>query len=78
MGFFVDIFEVLKAVKSWPVFQCELQKSHATDSVTDSKECSDVTVYVKNNSPSWRDIARAAYCCGEEAVLEQIFKCKIS
>ena len=49
-----------------------------TKQVTDSDECRDITVYVKNHNPSWRDIARAAYCCGEEAVMEKVFKCEIS
>ena len=47
-----------------------------TNIATDSEDCSDVTDYVKNYNPSWRDIARAAYCCGEETVLEKVFKCE--
>ena len=34
-------------------------------------------LWLLNHNPSWRDIARAAYCCGEEDVMEQIFKCEI-
>ena len=74
---FVDILEVLNDVKPTSEFYSELKRLHVTHVVTDSEECSDVTVYVKTHNPSWRDIARAAYCSGEEAVMEQIFKCKI-
>jgi hypothetical protein len=51
----------------WPAYYHELKQLHATS-------CSDVTVYVKNHNPSWRDIARAAYCRGEVAVMKQVFK----
>ena len=73
----VDVLEVLKDIKSWPAFYQELISLHATDIVTDSEECSDITVYVKNHNPSWRDIARAAYSCGEESVMKKVFKCEI-
>ena len=68
------MLDVLRYMKSWPALYSELKRLHESDVVTDSEECSDVTVYVKNHNPSWRDIARAAYCCGEEAVMERIFK----
>ena len=74
---FLDMLDVFVYIKSWPALYSELKRLYVTDVVTDSEECSDVTVYVKNHSPSWRDIARAAYCCGEEAVMERIFKCNI-
>ena len=74
---FLDMLDVLGYIKSWPALYSELKRLHESDVVTDSEECSDVTVYVKNHSPSWRDIARAAYCCGEEAAMERIFKCNI-
>ena len=74
---FLDMLDVLGYIKSWPAVYSELTRLHENDVVTDSEECSDVTVYVKNHNPSWRDIARAAYCCGEEAVMERIFKCNI-
>ena len=69
--------EVLKEIKSWPAYYRELKRLHATDTVTDSDEYGDVTVYLKTHNPSWRDIARVAYCCGEEAVMERVFKCEI-
>ena len=74
----VDILEVLTNTKSWPAFYRKLKSLHVTKKVADSDECSDITVYVKNHNPSWRDIARAAYCCGEEAVMQKVFKCEIS
>ena len=74
---FVDILEVLKDIKSKSYFYSALKRLHVVDVVRDSEECSDVTVYVKNHNPSWRDIATAAYCCGEETAMEQIFKCEI-
>ena len=72
---FLDMLDILGYMRSWPALYGELKRLHESDVVTDSEECSDVTVYVKNHNPSWRDITRAAYCCGEEAVMEQIFKC---
>ena len=71
--------KVLKDIKLWPAFCHELKSLRATDTVTDSEseECSDVTVYVKTHDPSWRDIARAAYCCGEVAAMDQIFQREI-
>ena len=72
---FLDMLDVLRYMKSWPALYSELKRLHESDVVTDSEECSDVTLYVKNHNPNWRDIARAAYCCGEEAVMERIFKC---
>jgi hypothetical protein len=68
------MLDVLGYIKSWPALYSELKRLHESDVVTDLEECSDVSVYVKNHSPSWRDIARAAYYCGEEAVMERIFK----
>ena len=72
---FVLIEDVLKEI--WPAYCHQLKRLHATGAITDPDECSDVTVYVTNRNPSWRDIARAAYCCGEEAVMKRVFKCKI-
>ena len=78
MSFLIlDMLDVLGYMRSWPALYSELKRLHESDVVTDSEECSDVTVYVKNHNPRWRDIARGAYCCGEEAVMEQIFKCNI-
>ena len=73
---FLDMLDVLGYIKSWPALYSELKRLHVTDVVTDSEECSDVTVYVKNHNPSWQEIARAAYFCGEEAVMEKVFKCE--
>ena len=78
--FLLDPFlveEVLKDTKSWRAFCRELNSLHSTDTVMDSEECSDISVYVKTHNPGWRDIARAAYCCGEEDAMEHVFKCKI-
>ena len=72
---FLLIEDILQDI--WPAYYHELKRLHAIGAITDSDECSDVAVYVKNHNPSWRDIARAAYCYGEEAVIKQLFECKI-
>ena len=36
-----------------------------------------IDLWLLTRNPNWSDIARAAYYCGEENVMEQIFKCKI-
>ena len=36
-----------------------------------------IDLWLLTRNPNWSDIARAAYCCGEENVMEQIFKCEI-
>ena len=73
----MPLFLVEEVLKSWPAYCRKLKRLHATDTVTDSDEYGDVTVYLKTHNPSWRDIAKAAYRCGEEAVMERVFKCEI-
>ena len=74
--------ELLKDIKSWQAFFHELTTLDVADVVPpswgggDIKE-SCITLYLKNHTITWRDIARAAYCCGEVVVMENVFKCEI-
>ena len=33
-----------------------------------------IDLWLLTRNPNWSDIARAAYCCGEENVVERVFK----